>query len=58
MSGKMNWETYNELLAGHVALADADEGIVVLALSERGGVHVSREEAHGGEDAWVERGLK
>ena len=58
MSGKMNWETYDELLAGHVALADADEGIIVLALAERGGVHVSREEAHGGEDAWVERGLK
>ena len=50
--------TYDELaLAGEVAVADADEGVVVLALAERRGVDVGREEADGGEDALVEGGL-
>ena len=47
--------TYDELaLPGEVAVADADEGVVVLALAERRGVDVGREEADGGEDSTVE----
>ena len=47
--------TYDELaLAGEVTVADADEGVVVLALAERRGVDVGREEADGGEDSAVE----
>ena len=50
--------TYDELaLPGKIAVTDTDEGVVVLALAERRGVDVGREEADGGEDALVEGGL-
>ena len=52
-------ETYDELaLARHVAVADAHEGVVVLAFAERGGVVVGCEEADGGADSGVEGGLE
>ena len=53
-----NMGTHDEFaFALEVAVAHADEGVVVLALAERGGVDVGREEADGGEDALVEGGL-
>ena len=50
--------TYNELaLPGEVAVADADEGVVILAFAERCGVDVRPEEADGGQDALVKGSL-
>lgn len=50
--------TYDELaLFREVAVADADEGVVVLALAERRGVDVRPEEADGRQDALVEGSL-
>ncbi len=50
--------THDELaLPGEVPVADANEGVVILALAERRGVDVGPEEADGGQDALVEGSL-
>lgn len=45
---------YKLALAGKVAVANADEGVVVAALAESRTVYVGREPAYGREDARIE----